>query len=102
MIFSKEALGRFFLSMQGAGKLCFFRFVRLQMGLPEHIQNVCLRGGFLGRTFVSPGGNIEEASGYNTKAQGMFSEESDMSGEADALKMNAEIQWKKNEFPCLE
>ena len=28
----------------------------------------------------------------------MFGEESDTSGEADALLMSAEIQWKKNEF----
>ena len=96
MIFS-EALGRFFCSIRGAGKFRVFSFCEA-----EHIQKVRLRGGFLGRKIVSPGGNIEEASGYNTKAQGMFSEESDMSGEADALKMNAEIQWKKNEFPCLE
>ena len=31
-------------------------------------------------------GNVEEASSYNTKAQAMFGEESDTSGEADALK----------------
>ncbi|CAJ1340438.1 unnamed protein product [Effrenium voratum] len=43
-------------------------------------------------------GDVEEAASHNSKAQALFSEESDISGEADALKMQAEIHWKKNEF----
>lgn len=43
-------------------------------------------------------GNVEEASGYNSKAQQIFAEEQDLPGEADALKMSAEIQWKKTLF----